>query len=289
MKPVILIQRSSPLLILLWILTRHLFAQSGVAKSLEVGNKWIYTRIDFYSGKRYYEYELVTKHTVFAGKAYAEVWHGTEFSLFERADSNRIYRYNIYHGSESTLFDFRAEVGDSLGYCKVSRKYSKEFWGKERRFIQLSCHFQMSESGELYAEGIGLVSRYHDAHGVWPSGEDLAGAVLNGVAYGDTTLPSSPLPPALPQQFNLAQNYPNPFHQNTELTFDLPKETQVRLVIFNVKGQQVRVLFDEFLPAGNHRVTWDGTDEGGRELPSGIYVYQMTVGEFRAARKLLLY
>ena len=102
-----------------------------------------------------------------------------------------------------------------------------------------------------------------------------------------TTHVSEPLQ-VVPNQFSLEQNYPNPFNPTTTIEFRLPKPHRVTLKIFNIRGQVVRTLVDEGKPAGIFKVDWDGENEFGERVSSGIYIYHIKAGEFVASRKLLL-
>lgn len=92
----------------------------------------------------------------------------------------------------------------------------------------------------------------------------------------------------LPRDFQLLQNYPNPFNPSTEIRFSLPKPAHVELVVYNLLGQRVRVLEDATLGPGLYAATWDGTDQLGRPAASGIYFYQIRVGEVVESRKMVL-
>ncbi|MFH2056414.1 MAG: FlgD immunoglobulin-like domain containing protein [bacterium] len=94
--------------------------------------------------------------------------------------------------------------------------------------------------------------------------------------------------PVLPDQYSLRQNYPNPFNPTTTIDFAVPRSGDVRLEIFNVLGQSIRVLVDEYLSAGEKRVQWDGVDESGHPASSGVYLYRMTAEDFGQTRKMLL-
>ncbi len=92
----------------------------------------------------------------------------------------------------------------------------------------------------------------------------------------------------IPDKFELYQNYPNPFNPSTSITFDLPKDEFVTLKIYNIIGQEVKTLVNEFRNAGRHTVVWDGKDNSGKIVPSGIYLYRITAGNFNKTLKMVL-
>jgi hypothetical protein len=87
----------------------------------------------------------------------------------------------------------------------------------------------------------------------------------------------------LAQVYQLKQNYPNPFNPTTNIEFSIPKSSDVKLVIYNQLGQAVATLVDKTLSPGSYSVDWNA--EG---LPSGVYFYRITAGDFTQTRKLLL-
>jgi pimeloyl-ACP methyl ester carboxylesterase len=93
---------------------------------------------------------------------------------------------------------------------------------------------------------------------------------------------------ALPSVFVLDQNHPNPFNSDTVIRFDLPQAGEVALVLYNLVGQQVATLVQEAREAGAHAVLWNGEDEHGRALASGVYLYRLRTGSQEQTRKLLL-
>lgn len=86
----------------------------------------------------------------------------------------------------------------------------------------------------------------------------------------------------------LRQNYPNPFNPNTNIAFELAKAGAIQIDIYNAKGQKVRKLLADNLASGRHTAAWDGKDDNGRSLASGIYLYRMTSPEGSQTRKMLL-
>jgi hypothetical protein len=92
----------------------------------------------------------------------------------------------------------------------------------------------------------------------------------------------------LPREFDMQQNYPNPFNPNTLIEYTLPKSTPVKIQVFNILGQDVRVLVDESQEPGYKTVYWDGKDNSGREVGSGIYFYRIVAGSFVKCKKMAL-
>jgi len=93
---------------------------------------------------------------------------------------------------------------------------------------------------------------------------------------------------AWPEQLTLGQNYPNPFNASTTIGYHLPQDGHVEMALYNTLGQRVRLLVDEVRPAGNHQVTWDGTDERGHQVASGLYFCRMQAGGLTQTTKMIL-
>jgi hypothetical protein len=117
--------------------------------------------------------------------------------------------------------------------------------------------------------------------GCSPQSRPLMVTVQKPTDVGD---PSS----GLPKEFQLAQNFPNPFNPGTRIGFDLPRSCRVKLEVFNVLGQKVRTLIEGPMAAGTHAVNWDARKDDGGTVSSGVYLYQLTAGDYVFARKMLL-
>lgn len=94
--------------------------------------------------------------------------------------------------------------------------------------------------------------------------------------------------PAAPSSFALWQNYPNPFNPSTVIRFALPQAGQMRLAVYNILGHRIRMLMEGVRPAGEFQVTWDGRDETGRQVASGIYFCRLEAQGQMQTRKLTL-
>jgi hypothetical protein len=125
----------------------------------------------------------------------------------------------------------------------------------------------------------------------WSSERSFTTGIITGVEN---------LPPERPQGYVLRQNYPNPFSPlgrvtptgvafgspGTEIRFHLPEASQVVLKIFNLFGEEIVTLVDDRRGSGYHAVRWDGKDERGNPVASGVYLYQLRAGRFSQVRKM---
>lgn len=93
---------------------------------------------------------------------------------------------------------------------------------------------------------------------------------------------------SLPTQFALYPNFPNPFNPETTISFDVPEPGQVRITIYNHLGQKVKTLLNEMKTAGRYQLIWNGTDDVGRKVSSGVYFYQFETEKYSATRKMIL-
>ncbi len=92
----------------------------------------------------------------------------------------------------------------------------------------------------------------------------------------------------LPQNAELISNYPNPFNSGTVIAFHLTKSEKISLSVFDILGRKVATLLDSYLPAGSHRVHWNGRDRNGKDAASGIYFYQLQTAEKRLNGRMVL-
>ncbi|NOY88594.1 MAG: T9SS type A sorting domain-containing protein [FCB group bacterium] len=112
------------------------------------------------------------------------------------------------------------------------------------------------------------------------SGDAMASACQTVVVVSDFGLPTN-------SKANL-QNYPNPFNPNTTISFDLSNSSHVNLTIYNILGQPVRTLLNKEMTAGSYNIEWNGKDDNGQGLSSGIYFYKLQAGSLTATKKMLM-
>ena len=83
------------------------------------------------------------------------------------------------------------------------------------------------------------------------------------------------------------QNYPNPFNPTTLISYTLAEVSDVKLVVYNILGKEVRVLVNNTQAMGSHSIQWDGRDAIGRKLSSGMYIYRLVAGQNVAIKKMI--
>ncbi len=92
----------------------------------------------------------------------------------------------------------------------------------------------------------------------------------------------------IPKTYQLNQNFPNPFNPVTTITFHIPQYERVKIVVYNIKGQEVKTLTHAYLNPGAYSVTWNGSDNAGNPVPAGIYIYSLNTQSYHSNRKLVL-
>jgi hypothetical protein len=100
-----------------------------------------------------------------------------------------------------------------------------------------------------------------------------------------TSVAETPSPRPLAR---LDQNHPNPFNPTTTITYEIVADTRLSLEVFDAAGRRVRTLYSGVQSAGRHSTPWDGRDDGGRTVASGIYFYRLRAGEVCLTKKMLL-
>jgi len=91
----------------------------------------------------------------------------------------------------------------------------------------------------------------------------------------------------VPEKFALEQNYPNPFNPSTTIAYQLPSAETVRITIYDLTGRNVLELLNETKEAGSYTAKWDGRNQLGGQVASGLYIYQIQAGQFTQSRKML--
>jgi hypothetical protein len=129
---------------------------------------------------------------------------------------------------------------------------------------------------------------YNPAIGAANPTYDASGNPVPATVSLDITVTGVEDDPFVPVGYVLGQNYPNPFNPTTIITFSIPQSEKVTLTIFNLLGQKIATLADGSMLAGTHIVSWNGRDDAGRQLASGIYLYRLSTSRFSEAKKMVL-
>jgi hypothetical protein len=165
---------------------------------------------------------------------------------------------------------------------------------------KLTNDLVFDENQNLYGV-IGSESELNDFVGINPNNGTgtIIGSVgfknILGLAYAETGVTSveGENDVTIPLDYTLKQNYPNPFNPTTKIEFSLPRESNVKLIVYNILGQEVIRLVDNQMSAGNHSIIWNANDAGGNQLTSGIYLYKLIASgindnEFQDTKKMIL-
>jgi len=121
-----------------------------------------------------------------------------------------------------------------------------------------------------------------------PGTDELSHISNNGLQYYTLKLSDASQISELPPVSTLFQNYPNPFNPSTSIAYELADDGMISLDIYNIKGQKVRTLINGYQPCGRHSLAWDGKDDHGKAVASGIYSYLLNTKDASACKKMIL-
>jgi len=227
--------------------------------------------------------------------AYVLIEHLTIYNsatrvAFIKNNTNSIFRDIIIansrqsgHGRDDDLFDVQATGSvsshiDTFHVKPVPMKSAKGGSVIESTIYGFDPMFADPANGDFtLMEGSPALGKAHD------------GTALGDLRWAEkTTAVAEHEEAALPSDFVLEQNYPNPFNPSTVISYQLPMQSEVRLSIYNLRGQVVRTLVAEQKSAGRHSVRWDGRDNAGNAVASGVFIVKMTTPQAAVSRKIML-
>lgn len=161
---------------------------------------------------------------------------------------------------------------------------NQRLWGMDLRFVIFPGAAPQFVWIDTVRDPINGSVAYAGPNGNW----EFIPAFKNGyLRYADAT-GIGDAPEVLPTEIALKQNYPNPFNPETNIEFQLPTATNVTLEVFNLLGQKVTTLVSGYRDAGYHTVRWNGTNDSGELVPSGVYFYRMTADDFVKTNKMIM-
>ncbi|MEE9443291.1 MAG: C1 family peptidase [candidate division Zixibacteria bacterium] len=144
-------------------------------------------------------------------------------------------------------------------------------------------HMSPNESSKTYISSSGLAGSWYEM-GI-NEGCDIA---IRGRTSPNLSVDVNDDISPGPVMYSLKQNYPNPFNPSTVFDYTVETRSHVTISIFNILGQPVKTLVDEVKSAGTHSISWDGTNEDGKPMSTGIYFYRITSGDYTETRKMIL-
>ncbi len=210
-----------------------------------------------------------------------------------RADSTAVY---YFAGYDQQVFRLDAQLGDTTRldrgeypFLRLAGIDTLTIFGFSQRVLTYEYDGYVLYAVFKLSQRFGPMTewRYSDPPPPWPDyGSELVGCTLDGVRYGNTLAVTDN--PNIPKVLELCQNFPNPFNPETHVAYTLCARGQVLIRVFDLLGREIRTLVDDIQQAGTHTTTWDGRDNRGRVVGSGIYLYQLSTSGFTQARKMTL-
>jgi hypothetical protein len=280
---------------------------------LHVGNKWIYERLDYsidwitgtpIIDTSYFQRKVIGLEVKPNGKKYYKIndydfYNKVTLENFERIDTSTgiVYRYDATLDStnfECIIDDLMLEQGNIFNtsrlysyYNPIGMIFENEDYFNDWALYRKRNGFSGGSFGAEYyslTEGIGLDSVFVSLIDAFDAHIDLKGCVIDGTVYGDTTLTDIDgcIEPLLPTHFVLEQNYPNPFNPSTKINWQSPVAGHQTLKVYDVLGNEVATLVDEFRNAGIYEVDFDATNY------QGVYFYQLKAGDYINTKKMIL-
>ena len=221
--------------------------------------------------------------------------------VYRVKSGDNVLRVMVFNRTQAPFIGLTLRFPDGQPpWFNSQKEENADLWTNEPLMVELP--FQVSAPGvlteaitlELRSQGksLGIVQVFLD-------GEVVSGRIAGPANSHQTGLvPSSENSilssetqeevVALPTEYALGQNFPNPFNPTTTIQYDLPQAGWVVLKIYDALGREVRTLVRGDNPAGRHTVLWNGSNDEGVNLSSGMYIYRLTAGTFEQTRKMLL-
>ncbi len=152
------------------------------------------------------------------------------------------------------------------------------------------CYYDLWENYDQEIQSINMYDFSNtDNLDLFISVTDIANSpYIKSFFYRFNPITSIEIPPVQLEGFHLAQNYPNPFNSNTYISFYLPKRENISLTIYDLTGKEViRLINPQMHASGEHEIAWNGINQTGKEVSSGIYLYELRAEGFKQVRKML--
>lgn len=218
--------------------------------------------------------------------------HGPELDTFKvyaripagSPNSSPVVKYTIFQGAGGASIETKVKQLNSassqvfLGTAVFLRSGTRDAHGSGgvNGYIRLESDTNLVN--EYYKDS--LVNRARQDSFLVRADAIILQESLTGVEYE--------IQPNIPSKFDLSQNFPNPFNPTTRIRFDLPFNENVQLRIYDILGREVRTLVNDRHDAGRYTVTWDGMNNMGRQVSSGVYIYHLRAGDYVSTKKMIM-
>jgi hypothetical protein len=166
---------------------------------------------------------------------------------------------------------------------RASGDNETSFWCYFDGNLLPGCPIKDTTSTRLTAGKFGLYSFQQDADGIAAYFDNIVVKQLQPVTSVEDIDN-----PGIPEEHYLSQNYPNPFNPTTNISYKLKDAQNVSLIIYDVLGEKVKTLVSQFQAPGNYTVTWNGQNDSGNKVKSGIYIYTLKSGDVFVSKKMLM-
>ncbi len=276
---------------------------------LHVGDRWVYNSTSWSraDGNQYWVSAIACTHSaVFNNRTYfflisemSQLMNG-----YFRVDSvtGSLYIYDQsnscpYYYCEKLYDSLSAAVNDSNKNCALDYKctglssvvFANRIWVK-KSFSQVHQGANYGSTySKVYIKYIGLYSLVGSSWGgggYGGSGSALKGCRVNGITYGDTSMiyvGIKTLSVSLPTKYKLYRNWPNPFNPVTNIRFEIPKSSYVKITVYDLTGKEIETLVNQNLKPGAYETSWNASN-----YSSGIYFCKIQAGEYTETKKMVL-
>ncbi len=267
---------------------------------LKKGNCWLYNFISISSigwgGPNTVEYRIkdtiLDRDTVINNKTYFIMRSTSQAGIkyyYLREDPLGGKFYMFSDGEEILYYDLKAIEGEVVhSHSGVQIKCIEEkdslYAGNNRlcRKFEKDDNSYLNDFDFQFLQGIGKI-KSHSSGDFSSSYRTLIGAVIDGVVYGDTTLTNIKREETLPSEFYLSEAYPNPFNPSTKLDYSVPEYSLVTSELFDIKGEKIKTLLNEYKTPGRYSVVVEMGD-----YVSGVYIIKLSAGKQYITRKIIL-
>jgi len=200
---------------------------------------------------------------------YQGVIRGLEIELDYDADMVDILSTRLSEIQEDVMITSK-KIGQDKFKIVVANLNSGSINSKNNNYVTIPLHFK---GNEYQVSSVSL--------------KDIKIAGADGNIVRTLTRESSSEIKAIPTSFALQQNFPNPFNPMTEIRFDIPESDYVSLAVYNMMGQKIRTLASGNMTPGYHAIIWDGKNDLGSQVSTGMYFYSIHAGQYKSTKKML--